>query len=93
MLLFYKQGLKCGYEFAALSFGCVSIYTIYTLLVTQWRTKFRIFMNQAENEAGNKAMDSLINYETVKVYYIIYLKITVTMCLVTVRKKKKIISN
>jgi len=63
----YFQGLKCGYEFAALSFGCVFIYTAYTLLVTQWRTKFRIYMNQAENEAGNKAMDSLINYETVKV--------------------------
>jgi ABC-type transport system involved in Fe-S cluster assembly fused permease/ATPase subunit len=27
-------------------------------------------MNQAENEAGNKAMDSLINYETVKVFYL-----------------------
>lgn len=27
-------------------------------------------MNQAENEAGNKAMDSLINYETVKVWYV-----------------------
>ncbi|CAH1738653.1 unnamed protein product [Aphis gossypii] len=61
-------GLNCGYQFAALSFGCVSIYTAYTLLVTQWRTKFRIFMNQAENEAGNKAMDSLINYETVKYF-------------------------
>lgn len=61
-------GLNCGYQFAALSFGCVSIYTAYTLLITQWRTKFRIFMNQAENEAGNKAMDSLINYETVKYF-------------------------
>lgn len=29
-------------------------------------------MNRAENEAGNKAMDSLINYETVKVYIIVY---------------------
>lgn len=73
--LFIFQGLKCGYEFAALSFGCVSIYTLYTLLVTQWRTKFRIYMNQAENEAGNKAIDSLINYETVKVLIIIYVKL------------------
>lgn len=40
---------------------------MYTLSVTQWRTKFRIYMNKAENEAGNKAIDSLINYETVKV--------------------------
>ena len=48
--------------------GCVGIYAAYTLLVTQWRTKYRVYMNQAENEAGNKAIDSLINYETVKYF-------------------------
>ena len=32
-----------------------------------FRTKFRAQMNQADNEAGSKAIDSLINYETVKV--------------------------
>lgn len=32
-----------------------------------FRTHFRVEMNKAENEAGNKAVDSLINYETVKV--------------------------
>lgn len=48
--------------------GCVGIYAAYTLSVTQWRTKFRVYMNQAENEAGNKAVDSLINYETVKYF-------------------------
>jgi len=40
---------------------------VFTLGITQWRTKFRVIMNQAENDAGNKAIDSLINYETVKV--------------------------
>lgn len=59
--------LKCGAEYALVALGCVGIYAIFTLAVTQWRTKFRIYMNQAENEAGNKAIDSLINYETVKV--------------------------
>lgn len=34
------------------------------------RTKFRIQMNKSENEAGSKAVDSLINYETVKVFVI-----------------------
>lgn len=48
--------------------GCVGVYAAYTLSVTQWRTKFRVFMNRAENEAGNKAIDSLINYETVKYF-------------------------
>uniref|UniRef100_A0A1B6C5C3 Iron-sulfur clusters transporter ABCB7, mitochondrial n=2 Tax=Clastoptera arizonana TaxID=38151 RepID=A0A1B6C5C3_9HEMI len=61
-------GIKCGGEFAAMSLGCVGVYTIFTLGITQWRTKFRVYMNQAENEAGNKAIDSLINYETVKYF-------------------------
>ncbi|KAF5282770.1 hypothetical protein FQR65_LT02767 [Abscondita terminalis] len=61
-------GVKCGAAFAGISLGCVSLYAVYTLLVTQWRTKFRVYMNQAENEAGNKAVDSLINYETVKYF-------------------------
>ncbi|KYN12360.1 ATP-binding cassette sub-family B member 7, mitochondrial [Trachymyrmex cornetzi] len=61
-------GLKCGPEYSAVALGCVSVYTMFTLTVTQWRTKFRIRMNQAENEAGNKAIDSLINYETIKCF-------------------------
>lgn len=60
-------GIKCGPEYSAVALGCVGVYTAFTLAITQWRTKFRIHMNQAENEAGNKAVDSLINYETVKV--------------------------
>ncbi|KAJ3654714.1 hypothetical protein Zmor_013885 [Zophobas morio] len=61
-------GLKCGAAFAGISLGCVGIYAAFTLAITQWRTKFRVYMNQAENEAGNKAIDSLINYETVKYF-------------------------
>ena len=60
-------GVKCGPEYAGIALGCVATYTIFTLAITQWRTKFRVYMNKAENEAGNKAIDSLINYETVKV--------------------------
>lgn len=60
-------GTKCGIAYAGISFGCVAVYATYTLAVTQWRTKFRVYMNQAENEAGNKAVDSLINYETVRI--------------------------
>lgn len=61
-------GLKFGSNFAFVSLATVGVYAIYTLIVTQWRTKFRIYMNQAENEASNKAVDSLINYETVKYF-------------------------
>ncbi|XP_044751812.1 iron-sulfur clusters transporter ABCB7, mitochondrial [Coccinella septempunctata] len=61
-------GIQCGAAFAGISMGCVGVYAAYTLGITQWRTKFRVFMNKAENEAGNKAIDSLINYETVKYF-------------------------
>ncbi|KAG6461976.1 hypothetical protein O3G_MSEX012975 [Manduca sexta] len=61
-------GLKGGFAFAGLAFSCVGVYAAFTLAITQWRTKFRVYMNKAENEAGNKAIDSLINYETVKYF-------------------------
>ncbi|XP_063242497.1 iron-sulfur clusters transporter ABCB7, mitochondrial [Bacillus rossius redtenbacheri] len=61
-------GLKCGAAFAGISVGCVAVYAAFTLAITQWRTKFRVYMNNAENEASNKAIDSLINYETVKYF-------------------------
>ncbi|KAL0891813.1 hypothetical protein ABMA27_015078 [Loxostege sticticalis] len=61
-------GLKGGMAFAGLAFSCVGVYAAFTLAITQWRTKFRVYMNKAENEAGNKAIDSLINYETVKYF-------------------------
>lgn len=69
-------GLNCGSEYAAVALGCVTTYAIFTLAITQWRTKFRVYMNKAENEAGNKAVDSLINYESVKVNFKLCLKIT-----------------
>lgn len=54
------QGMRYGWEFASVTLSCIGFYTVYTLAITQWRTNFRIAMNQAENEAGNKAIDSLI---------------------------------
>lgn len=63
----FLQAYKCGWEFAGVTVGCIGAYAAFTLGITQWRTKFRVDMNRAENEAGNRAIDSLINYETVKV--------------------------
>nr|UOU03328.1 ATP-binding cassette subfamily B7-1 [Brachionus rubens] len=59
---------KFGLNYALVSVGCIAGYTTFTFLTTQWRTKFRVDMNKAENEAGNKAIDSLINFETVKYF-------------------------
>ncbi|KAL2077584.1 hypothetical protein ACEWY4_027088 [Coilia grayii] len=63
-ILYYK----CGGQFAAVTLGTLSAYTAFTIAVTQWRTRFRIEMNKADNEAGNAAIDSLLNYETVKYF-------------------------
>lgn len=59
---------KCGPEFAALTVGTISAYTLFTVLTTQWRTKFRKQMNKADNEGASVSLDSLINYETVKYF-------------------------
>lgn len=61
------QAYSCGPQYAGVALTTVSLYTVFTLLVTQWRTQFRVNMNKADNDAGNRAIDSLINYETVKV--------------------------
>merc|ERR1719483_525604 len=59
---------SCGPAYAGVAFSTVALYAAFTLSVTQWRTQFRVHMNKADNEAGNKAVDSLINYETVKYF-------------------------
>lgn len=60
--------VKCGPVFAGLTAGTIAAYTAYTLGVTQWRIQFRQAMNTADSEASARATDSLINYETVKLY-------------------------
>lgn len=47
---------------------CVLFYVVFTLAVTEWRTKLRKEMNESENRANDVAVDSLLNYETVKVF-------------------------
>merc|ERR1719154_847177 len=59
---------SCGPAYAGVAFTTVGVYAAFTLAMTQWRTQFRVNMNKADNEAGNKAVDSLINYETVKYF-------------------------
>jgi ATP-binding cassette subfamily B protein len=54
--------------FAAATFAAIVAYVGFTLIVTQWRTAFRQQMVEAEGEANTKAIDSLLNYETVKYF-------------------------
>jgi ATP-binding cassette subfamily B protein len=55
-------------EFALVTFVTIGGYIWYTLAVTEWRIKYRRRMNDADTEANIKAVDSLLNYETVKYF-------------------------
>ena len=54
--------------FAAITFGALMAYIGYTVTVTEWRTHFRRAMNEQDSKANTRAVDALINYETVKYF-------------------------
>ncbi|MEI2781401.1 MAG: ABC transporter ATP-binding protein/permease [Candidatus Competibacter sp.] len=54
--------------FTLIIFGSVAAYVAFTLAITNWRMEHRHRMNRLESQAGNEAIDSLINYETVKYF-------------------------
>ncbi|MDH5370330.1 MAG: ABC transporter transmembrane domain-containing protein, partial [Gammaproteobacteria bacterium] len=55
-------------KFALITFSTVAIYIIFTLLVTEWRMHYRHKMNALDSKSNGQAVDSLINYETVKYF-------------------------
>ena len=57
-----------GFEFAIITFATVAIYAGFTMKVTEWRMRFRRQMNRADETAATRAVDSLLNYETVKYF-------------------------
>lgn len=57
-----------GFPYAVITFFTVFFYALFTIKVTEWRLKFRRRMNTADEQAATKAVDSLINYETVKYF-------------------------
>ena len=54
--------------FAAITFGALVLYIGFTVTVTEWRTGFRRAMNEQDSKANTKALDALLNYETVKYF-------------------------
>lgn len=54
--------------FAAITVGALTTYILFTIIVTEWRTHFRRTMNDLDSKAHSRAIDSLINYETVKYF-------------------------
>jgi ATP-binding cassette subfamily B protein len=54
--------------FAAITLGALIIYIAFTIVVTEWRTHLRRTMNDMDSRANQKAIDSLLNFETVKYF-------------------------
>ena len=54
--------------YALVTFVTIVSYIAYTLVVTEWRLKYRRQMNETDQEANTRAIDSLLNYETVKYF-------------------------
>ena len=55
-------------SFASIALAALVLYVAYTVRVTEWRTQFRRQMNEQDSRASTRAIDALINYETVKYF-------------------------
>ena len=54
--------------FIGITVAALVLYIIYTVTITEWRTGFRRQMNELDSKANTRAIDSLLNYETVKYF-------------------------
>ncbi len=59
---------KFDWRFAAITFGAVAVYISFTFLVSEWRIAIRKRANELDSRANTRAIDSLLNYETVKYF-------------------------
>jgi ATP-binding cassette subfamily B protein len=59
---------RFDWRFAAITFGAVALYIAFTVLVTEWRMEIRRRANDLDSRANTRAIDSLLNYETVKYF-------------------------
>ncbi|BBK44523.1 ABC transporter ATP-binding protein [Allostella vacuolata] len=55
-------------EFALVTLATIVVYVLFTTIVSEWRVKFRREMNERDTDANGRAVDSLLNYETVKYF-------------------------
>jgi len=54
--------------FAIITFVALVLYIVFTIKVTEWRTHYRRTMNEMDSRANQRAIDSLLNFETVKYF-------------------------
>ncbi|AQS39663.1 fused permease/ATPase component of ABC transporter involved in Fe-S cluster assembly [Shewanella psychrophila] len=63
-IFFYNYGI----EFAAITLGAVLAYGLFSVLATEWRTEYVREAAKADSHSNTRAIDSLLNYETVKYF-------------------------
>jgi ATP-binding cassette subfamily B protein len=68
VLVLTLLGVKFDAWFAGITVAALAVYIGFTVVVTEWRTKFRKTLNELDSVAHSKAIDSLLNYETVKYF-------------------------
>jgi ABC-type transport system involved in Fe-S cluster assembly fused permease/ATPase subunit len=68
LLVLTVLGTRFDGGFAVITLTALLCYIAYTVLVTEWRTQFRREANEFDSAAHTKAVDSLLNYETVKYF-------------------------
>ncbi len=59
---------RFDWRFAAITFAAVAAYIGYTFFVSEWRIEIRKHANELDSKANTRAIDSLLNYETVKYF-------------------------
>src|SRR5262245_54948232 len=59
---------QSDWRYSAVTLAMVALYMAYTYLATEWRIAIRRKMNHSDSDANTKAIDSLLNYETVKYF-------------------------
>ncbi len=60
--------VKFDFGYVGITVAALVLYIVWTVLVTEWRTRFRREANEFDSAAHTKAVDSLLNYETVKYF-------------------------
>ena len=61
-------GAKFDLVFVWITLGALALYIFFTVRITEWRTQFRRLANESDSAAHTTAIDSLLNYETVKYF-------------------------
>ena len=59
---------RYDWTFMAITAVALALYMLFTIMITEWRTHFRRQMNELDSKANTRAIDSLLNYETVKYF-------------------------